>query len=221
MSTRMLWATPFLIVTLVAFPLLAILNSRTSQEAPIESVDRTALYVQLLVVQAVLGCLAVLAVSGAGLTVTWSARAQPDTIAVSVGLLVLAVLCAVWFRAPRKSGPEISDLLAPGTPRDWSLWAAGMLAAASIEEFAYRGTLFALATPFFESAAVPAALTAVVFGLTHAAQGWRGVVLSGLFGLGLQWLVVWSGGLLLAIAVHLTYDIGIQFAARRIVRRCP
>ena len=98
------------------------------------------------------------------------------------------------------------------------LWSVGIVATAVVEEFAYRGVLFALASRFFDSWIVSAALSALVFGLTHAAQGWRGVVLSGVFGLGFQLLVLWSGGLLLAIVVHLIYDVGVQLVAPRIMR---
>ncbi len=214
----LLWAAPFLLVAVVAFPALAVLNSRQSQQASLETVSRTALYLQLLVIQVILAVLGAVAVYGADLRVAWHARVDPSTLAASAGLLALAVMLSLWLRDPRKSSPELGKLLVPRMPSDWALWIAGMLAAAIVEEFAYRGVLFALASRLFDSWIIPATLSAVVFGLTHAAQGWRGAALSGAFGLGFQGLVLWSGGLLLAIVVHLIYDVGVQLAAPRLMR---
>jgi membrane protease YdiL (CAAX protease family) len=217
----MLWALPFVLVTVIAFPAIAVINARHSRNTSIESVTPTALYLQLLLIQAVLAGLAALAQRGADVPIGWSARVAPDTVVPAIGLLGVAVILAVWFREPAGSAPEISHLLAPKSGRDWALWTAAMVAAAVAEEFAYRGTLFALASRVIDRPSISSLLTSAVFGLTHAAQGWRGVVMSGLFGLGLQSLVLWSGGLLLAILVHLTYDIGIQLAARWLIPARP
>ena len=213
----LLWAAPFLLVAVVAFPALAVLNSLRSRQASLETLGRTALYLQLLLIQATLAALGAVAVYGVDLTIAWRARVSPGTLAAAAGLLTLAVLLSLWLRDPRKSSPELAKLLVPRTPGDWALWIAGMLAAAIVEEFAYRGVLFGLAARLFDSWIVPAALSAIVFGVTHAAQGWRGVALSGAFGLGFQWLVLWSGGLLLAIVVHLIYDVGVQLAGPRLL----
>jgi membrane protease YdiL (CAAX protease family) len=214
----LLWAAPFLLVAVVAFPLVAVVNARHSQGAALEALGRTALYVQLLVIQLILSALGALATYGMDLPIAWRARVDARTLAASAALLTLAVLFSLGLRERRKSRPELSKLLAPHTPAEWALWSVGMVATAVVEEFAYRGVLFALAAQFFDSWIVPAGLSALVFGLTHAAQGWRGVMLSGVFGLGFQLLVLWSGGLLLAIAVHLIYDVGVQLVAPRFIR---
>ena len=215
----LLWAAPFLLVAVVAFPVVAIVNARQSQEAVVEALSRTALYLQLLLIQLILASLGALAAYGADLPIVWRARVDARTLAASAGLLTLAVLLSLALRDPRKSRPELSKLLVPHAAGEWALWTAAMVASAVVEEFAYRGVLFTLASRFFfDSWIVPAALSALVFGLTHAAQGWRGVMLSGVFGLGFQLLVLWSGGLLLAIAVHLIYDVGIQLLAPRFMR---
>ena len=214
----LLWAAPFLLIAVVAFPLVAVVNARQSRGAALEALSRTALYVQLLVIQLILAVLGALAAYGMDLPIVWRARVDPRTLVASTALLTLAVFLSLALRDRRKSRPELSKLLAPHTPGEWMLWSVGMVATAVVEEFAYRGVLFALASRFFDSWIVSAALSALVFGLTHAAQGWRGVVLSGVFGLGFQLLVLWSGGLLLAIVVHLIYDVGVQLVAPRIMR---
>ncbi|HET8622186.1 MAG TPA: CPBP family intramembrane glutamic endopeptidase, partial [Gemmatimonadales bacterium] len=191
----LLWAAPFLLVAVVAFPLVAIINARRTQEDGLEALSRTALYLQLLVIQLILASLGALAAYGADLPIVLRARVDARTLTTSAGLLTLAVLLSLAFRDPRKLRPELSKLLVPHAAGEWALWTAAMVASAVVEEFAYRGVLFTLASRFFDSWIVPAALSALVFGLTHAAQGWRGVVLSAGFGLGFQLLVLWSGGL--------------------------
>lgn len=54
----MLWYVPFLLMTVVALPLLAILSSRASRSAQAELPSRRALYIQLLVIQLIVGGLA-------------------------------------------------------------------------------------------------------------------------------------------------------------------
>jgi membrane protease YdiL (CAAX protease family) len=53
------------------------------------------------------------------------------------------------------------------------------------------------------------AITAVAFGLVHLYQGPRGVVLTGLVGAYLAWLVLSTGSLLPAMVIHALLDLRI------------
>jgi membrane protease YdiL (CAAX protease family) len=56
--------------------------------------------------------------------------------------------------------------------------------------------------------ALPAAIVAAaVFGFSHILQGWKSAVISGVVALALQGLVIWSGSLYIAIAMHAIYDL--------------
>ena len=101
--------------------------------------------------------------------------------------------------------------------RDPVLLLATMAAVAS-EELAYRGVLTDLASgPLGPTAGAIA--SAAAFGVGHAAQGWWGVVFSAGYGLALQGLVVVSGGLALAMAAHLAYDLVAAALGRRLGKR--
>lgn len=52
-------------------------------------------------------------------------------------------------------------------------------------------------------------IVAVAFGLVHLYQGPRGVILTGLIGAYLAWLVLWTGSLVPAIVIHALLDLRI------------
>ena len=90
-----------------------------------------------------------------------------------------------------------------------------MVVAGIGEEFAYRGALTGLLTVVLGPSAA-CIVSAGLFGLGHFSQGWRGLVYSTGFALALQGVVFLSGGLLLAIVVHIVYDFGSVWLDRRL-----
>jgi membrane protease YdiL (CAAX protease family) len=65
----------------------------------------------------------------------------------------------------------------------------------------------ALLVPLTGSYWIAAVLSAASFGMAHATQGWRSALGIVCFGLGFQAVVVASGSLHIAMAVHVAYDV--------------
>lgn len=85
---------------------------------------------------------------------------------------------------------------------DLPAWTALTLLAAVAEEVTYRGLLFGILTAATGSVFASALLCSVSFGAAHAAQGFRSEILIGALALVLHALVVVTGSLLPAMAVH-------------------
>jgi uncharacterized protein len=136
----------------------------------------------------------------------WQGR--PLAAAVALSLATLIVLIA--FQALRR--PDVADLAA-GMPvaAFGNLLLAGVCFSAAnaiLEELIFRGVLWEVAAAEW-NVGVALGATSVLFGLGHLhgyPPGPLGAVLAGLFGLALGLLRWWTGGLGLAIAVHVCAD---------------
>lgn len=99
---------------------------------------------------------------------------------------------------------ELREALAPETATEWALLLGVVLPIiAGFEELLFRGALIGVVHAGF---AVPVWLLAVgssvAFALGHSAQGRLGVVVTGLLGLGLAAVFVYTGSLLVVIVAH-------------------
>jgi membrane protease YdiL (CAAX protease family) len=216
----MLWAIPFLLFVAVVLPLLAIGSYRSMHSDQAVMPTRATLYVNLLILQLLLGGLAFFAAWGCSLPMDWGGRLELATIGPAVAIVVCALVAAISISVClERTGAKTSNLaemLYPKSLTDWLLWGTAMFAAGVIEEFAYRGVLFGLISQVSSSWWLAALLSALVFGAGHATQGWIGFFASGLFGIGMHWLVFHSGGLLLAIVAHMGYDVIVQLLAPKV-----
>ncbi|HEX6463077.1 MAG TPA: CPBP family intramembrane glutamic endopeptidase [Vicinamibacterales bacterium] len=97
---------------------------------------------------------------------------------------------ALWVRTILPSRAELPE------------WTLLTLLASVSEEIAYRGLLFAVLAAATGSLVVSSLLCAVSFGAAHAPQGARSQILIGTLGLVFQVLVIVTGSLLPAMAVH-------------------
>lgn len=86
------------------------------------------------------------------------------------------------------------------TERAW--WLFVSVLAGVGEEITWRGVQTALLVPLTGRYWIAAALSAASFGVAHALQGWRAAAIIVCFGLGFQAIVVTSGSLYIAMAVH-------------------
>ncbi len=84
---------------------------------------------------------------------------------------------------------------------------ATIVVASVAEEAAYRGVGFAILWYALGNGWVAAVLCAVAFALAHTVQGWRSAGWVFLIGLVMQGLAVLAGTLVLAMLVHLLYDL--------------
>lgn len=142
-------------------------------------------------------------------------RVTAKTLAVTIGLMVLASLGLVGFRKFMRPA-IVLDPTGPLVAAIGSRFVAGMVFAignAILEEMVFRGILFdALESQW--GARVTLAATALLFGLGHMRgypPGIAGGFLATVFGLATGGLRLWSGGLVLPILAHIGADLTIFY----------
>lgn len=118
----------------------------------------------------------------------------------------VALMAPVWRRGVERRERKL-HLFMPRTPSERGLWVAVATAAGFSEEITYRGVMFAVLTGITGSAAAGATIASLIFGLSHIVQGWKSAGIITLIALLLHGLVAVSGTLLLAIVVHVIYDV--------------
>jgi uncharacterized protein len=111
-----------------------------------------------------------------------------------------------------KMGNPHVEKLAPHTRSELGWWVAVSLSAGVCEEFIFRGYLIWVFQPVFGLWGA-AAFSLVVFAAAHAYQGVKGVLATGVVGGLLTLVVLISGSLLPAIALHVLTDIGTGLVA--------
>lgn len=128
-----------------------------------------------------------------------------------VGLLWLALRNRRVAKANPKALATLQHRL---KPIEWMMpvtalhmrwWTAVSITAGITEEVLIRGFLVALIA-HFTGLAFAVVLAAVIFGMGHAYQQWKNAVPTGLYGLGLNIIVLISGSLVPAMAVHIAQD---------------
>ncbi|GAA4594612.1 hypothetical protein GCM10023194_62010 [Planotetraspora phitsanulokensis] len=125
--------------------------------------------------------------------------------AASVGVLVFQRLAAGGKSVPGQQA--VAHLLPRTATERW--YAAGLSVTAGVtEEIVYRGLLIAVGTGALGLNKEAAAFLAlVVFVAGHLYQGWRGMLMVALIGLGLTVLYLRTGSLLLPILLHALIDL--------------
>jgi membrane protease YdiL (CAAX protease family) len=143
-----------------------------------------------------------------------------DAVAALVALAILAaaVLLArpYWARKVAEGDRRLA-LFVPRTARERSWWVAVSLAAGISEEFVWRGVMVALLWGLFGGWLAAAVVTSLLFGAAHAIQGAVSAIIIAAGAMVLAWLVHWTGGLLLAMAVHAAYDVVAGFSYARML----
>lgn len=105
--------------------------------------------------------------------------------------------------------------LLPENPRHLLYWIPISFLAGIGEEIAFRGVAFTTLQDMSGSMTFAVAICVLAFGFAHMIQGWRGVLGTGVIALVMHWIVSVTGGLYLAMAVHVAYDLIIGFIAMR------
>ena len=96
----------------------------------------------------------------------------------------------------------------PVTSRERWLFALTALLAGVAEEAAYRGTGWQLlGWVLGDRPVIAMGLLVTAFALAHAAQGWRAMVAVGVMATAMHLLVWWTETLVVAMAVHVAYDL--------------
>jgi membrane protease YdiL (CAAX protease family) len=122
------------------------------------------------------------------------------------------------IRARIRERLEPVERLMPRQGSDFRLFTALACTAGLCEEFLFRGYLMWVAGLLLPFPVAPAA-QALVFGLCHAYQGWRGIVLTTFAGAFLTAVVLVSGSIWPAILIHALMDLHAGDLARRVFPR--
>ncbi|HEY7805801.1 MAG TPA: type II CAAX endopeptidase family protein [Croceibacterium sp.] len=122
----------------------------------------------------------------------------------------LSVLAFVWHRRLRKmTQPVIGDIepLLPRNRRETWMAVPLSLNAGISEELCFRLALPLLITASTGSAIAGLALAAVIFGLMHRYQGWKGIAMTTLVGAFFTWVYIASGSLVKPMVLHVLVDL--------------
>ncbi len=139
----------------------------------------------------------------------------------ALGLLATALAVFLgWpeWRRQAAAGDRRIQLIAPIDATDHALWAAVSVLAGVGEEITYRGVMFWIVSQVTGSAAAGVLIAAAIFGVSHLVQGWRAVPVVAGFALLFHGLVLFTGSLYPAMAVHVLYDLIAGVAYGRYVR---
>jgi membrane protease YdiL (CAAX protease family) len=180
--------------------------------APVENVVKLVLIVLCLLLGALSG------VSGAALG--WSVENgwRDIGLGIALGMVTQMIANGVSTLAIRAWGKEIYSPVVmrnimPRTRAEWLLVPAAMAVAVLLEELLFRSLLVGgLGTQ------VPLPIVVVgfaaIFGLMHSPQGTLGVFMTGLMGLWLSVLFVWSGSIILPLTAHYVINLLQLFKAQ-------
>jgi membrane protease YdiL (CAAX protease family) len=140
----------------------------------------------------------------------------PRSWALSLAVLLPVVGALVWSSLQlrpkaekiRKKLQNSIGALLPESKQERFWFGAISVGAGISEELAFRGFLlfyFSLYLPHLNTFE-KMLLTALVFGLAHIYQGWKPAIGTGVLGLILAGLYLWSGSLLLPVLIHAAVD---------------
>jgi len=119
--------------------------------------------------------------------------------------LFLAVIAPRWKFKSFHERDQVYRMM-PQSPTELAWWTMVSFCAGVFEEVIYRGVLFGIFMYWFGSWWVAALLCALAFALAHAIQGWKNMAIIFFMGLAFQGLVLMTGTLYMAMAVHTIYD---------------
>lgn len=195
----------FLLIALIGIPWMAV-KSRLDIEQ-LRAMPRDQAYRMVITQQMVMLVVAMLFAWLESLPMA-AGRSDWRAGAVTGASLTAAVLILrpLWRRKVRSEEPGLL-FLAPRTAAERRWWAGLSLVVGLSEEIFWRGVTLGLLTAATGSPWIAAAIAAAAFGIAHVAQGKDGILAATVMALLVSALVIWTGGLLMAIAIHAAYDI--------------
>ena len=212
----------FVGVFLVVTALLAVSAWRAHGGTPAPSGSRATQYVGMLAFLWGMWWFAQVGVRARGVTVRdlvggrWrSTRDVLTTLATSVVFLVFSRAflflaqqgLAAIGQATTREAQHTSALVLPHGLLEQSLWVLLSLSAGFCEEYVFRGYLQRQFSALARSEALGITGSALVFGLGHAYQGWRSVVVITIFGLLFGLLAHFTRSLRPGMVAHALQDI--------------
>jgi uncharacterized protein len=147
----------------------------------------------------------------------WGAIGLVLALAMTQGRTVLRIARSKRPKRIKLGNPHV-EKLSPHTRSELGWWMALSLTAGGCEEFLFRGYLIWAFQPTFGLWGA-ATFSVVVFAVAHAYQGVNGILGTGIVGSLLTLVVLISGSLLPAMALHALIDIGQGLVAWLVLRQ--
>jgi membrane protease YdiL (CAAX protease family) len=147
----------------------------------------------------------------------WSAIGLVLMLVIAYARTALRIARSKRAKRIQMGSPHV-EKLAPRTRSELGWWVAMSLSAGFCEEFIFRGYLIWVFQPLLGLWAA-AGFSVVVFAAAHAYQGAKGILATGVVGGLLTLVVLISGSLLPAIALHALVDIGTGLVAWLALRK--
>lgn len=149
----------------------------------------------------------------------WGAIGLVLVLAMTYGRTALRIARSKRRKRISMGNPH-AEKLVPHTRSELGWWVALSLSAGFCEEFIFRGYLIWAFQPMLGLWGA-AAFSVVVFAVAHAYQGVKGILATGIVGSLLTLVVLFSGSLLPAMALHALVDIGEGLVAWLVFRESP
>jgi membrane protease YdiL (CAAX protease family) len=201
----------FLLLIVVAIPFLSIYNLKMI--AVIKDMmmpNKSKMYFQSAMNQLFLTCIALWAADSSEIKL--NVIGNFSSLSILGGVVFLALAFTVGYLTNKNKNIEEDnpglDLLKPNTNKEKISWVLVNFVAASCEEVIFRGVLYQLFLRTTQNIYAAAIMSALCFGFSHSVQGIGGIIITAIFGLGLQQLVNINDGLLIAMLVHFIYNMG-------------
>ena len=214
----------FLFYLLVLLPAMALRSARVFN-APAEDPVRRAIpplatiYRNTIVVLLLLFALAWFTARTFDYHLFALSRYGTREVVAGAGALIFQFVMMYVSHAVR-STDELSDMavnrMMPGSPRERALFSVVSVVAGIAEEAAYRGVLFSILWYALGNPWLAVLISALAFAAGHALQGWKSMVVIFVMACSMHALVWYTGTLVIAMAVHATYDLLAPTIRRRI-----
>lgn len=144
----------------------------------------------------------------------------PTALVLSLIIALGAVLLIFWSSRRIRSNREFREnfidsmeyviAILPRTRRERNSFYLLSITAGICEEILYRGFVFAYLSSYMNLVMV-IIISSLLFGLAHSYQGFKGVPQTGLIGLALALLYVFTGSLWASMVLHAAIDLGYGF----------
>jgi len=140
------------------------------------------------------------------------------TVWTALGLLILGPVYTIYLYQSLKSdkdqinsvrtrmGGGTTSLFLPRTGKEYGWFVFVSISAGICEELLYRGFLLWYLDQF-SPMVIAVILSSLIFGLAHAYQGRKGILQTGLIGLGMAIIYMLTGTLWIPIVLHIVIDI--------------
>lgn len=203
----------FVVFITLYLPYKALKSHRQLQKSG-GAVTRTQLVLSTFLLQSILVLFAWI-VANSNAIELWP-KTWPNLGGIGAGVALLAVCAGTLPLRMKYVRAAKSTTLWPTSSRDLPLWIVLSFVAGIGEELVYRGVLTEVLRRWSGDITLAVVGSALAFGVAHILQGWKLALFVFLIALGLQGVVIASGCLYVAMAVHVLYDViaGVYYARK-------